>query len=469
MLSLAQGLVCVALVAGLSVAAPAAFAGADGVAAMRLEYRADASSSEISAVTTYAAATATVSPISTNANDPIWDENDPEYPQPIRGQLGASVIGPDNIPVDKQNPDLLAPPTTDHGSLPNSKWPFALSPMRLQTGVDVMPVATKMASVDMRLLPGAIRELHWHKNAEWAYVLKGKTQVTAVDAEGRNFLATVGPGDLWYFPPGIPHSLQATDDDPEGSEFILIFDSGDFDEDATFLLTDWLDHVPYEVIQKNFAVSNPDAFAHIPDEELYIFPGTPPSDDAVAPYSPQGQVPNPFAFNLSTMASTKLSGGSVKIVDSTIFNISKTIAVAEVYVNPGAMRELHWHPTQDEWSLFLEGEARMTIFASVGTAHTFDYQPGDIGYVPEAMGHYVENTGNTTLKYLEVFIFDRIIPLTRNVLNATFQIFKTDRFQDISLNQWLALTPPSLVKAHLGLDDATIAQLSKTKPVVIQG
>ncbi|KAF5358733.1 hypothetical protein D9757_012252 [Collybiopsis confluens] len=76
------------------------------------------------------------------------------------------------------------------------------------------------------------------------------------------------------------------------------------------------------------------------------------------------------------------------------------------------------------------------------------------------MGHYLENTGNTTLKYLE--------------------IFNSDRFEDISLNQasldlfvrpqtsrWLALTPPSLVKAHLNLDDETIAQLSKTKPIVI--
>lgn len=101
----------------------------------------------------------------------------------------------------------------------------------------------------------------------------------------------------------------------------------------------------------------------------------------------------------------------------------------------------------DEWSFFIEGQGRVTIFASQGNARTFNYQAGDIGFVPTAMGHYVENTGNTTLRYLE--------------------IFNTDRFQDISLNQWLALTPPALVKAHLQLSDATIASLSKTKPVVI--
>ena len=39
--------------------------------------------------------------------------------------------------------------------------------------------------------------------------------------------------------------------------------------------------------------------------------------------------------------------------------------------------------------------------------------------------------------------------------------------QDISLQQWLALTPPELVKAHLGFDDTTIAHLNKTKQTVV--
>jgi len=366
-------------------------------------------------------------------------------------------MGPDNTPIDLQNPDLLAPPTTDQGSVPNAKWPFSLSHNRLQTGgwarqenVGVMPIAVAMASVNMRLEPGAVRELHWHKTSEWAYVLKGSTQITAVDAQGRNFIATVGPGDLWFFPPGIPHSLQATNDTDGGSEFILVFDDGDFSEDSTFLLTDWLSHVPAEVIQKNFRVNNSAAFSHIPAKELYIFPSSPPpSDNSNGVTSPQGNVPNPYSFALSKVEPTQLSGGTVKIVDSSTFAVSTTIAAAEVTVEPGAIRELHWHPTMDEWSFFIEGTARVTIFASQGNARTFDYQPGDIGYVPTAMGHYVENIGNTTLRFLE--------------------IFNTDRFEDISLNQWLALTPPDLVKAHLQLDDETISLLSKTKPVVIAG
>lgn len=92
----------------------------------------------------------------------------------------------------------------------------------------------------------------------------------------------------------------------------------------------------------------------------------------------------------------------------------------------------------------------MTVFASSGKARTFDYQAGDVGYVPLAMGHYVENTGEETLRYLEMF--------------------RSNRFADVSLAQWLALTPPELVQAHLNVDEQTMAAFAarKNKPIVVK-
>ncbi|EIM89788.1 oxalate decarboxylase [Stereum hirsutum FP-91666 SS1] len=449
MLTLSHQLFCVVSLAIGAYTAPAATS-SDASLSISVE---SSSTETASASAAAESPSTTVSLAPTAPNGPLYTPGADIQPEPIRGTLGGTILGPQNIAIDQQNPDMLAPPTTDHGDVPNAKWPFSLSHNRLQTGgwarqqnIEVMPIATQMAGVDMRLEPGAIRELHWHTSSEWAYVLKGSTQVTAVDQNGKNFLATVEPGDLWYFPPGIPHSLQATNESTEGSEFLLVFDDGAFSEDDTFLLTDWLAHVPKEVIAKNFQLDISD-FNSLPGEELYIFPAEPPSPDAVAPSDPLGQVPQAFSFAMSKMNATQLSGGTVKIVDSTVFSVSTTIAAADVTVEPGAMRELHWHPTQDEWSFFIEGTGRMTIFASDSNAQTFDYEAGDIGYVPATYGHYVENVGNTTLHYLE--------------------IFKTDRFQDVSLAQWLALTPPALVKAHLGLSDEVIAQFNKTKQVVV--
>ncbi|PAV16440.1 oxalate decarboxylase [Pyrrhoderma noxium] len=395
----------------------------------------------------------TVAPASDDPNEQIFPPGFDGTPEAIRGQLGASIISPDDTLLDQQNPDFLAPPSTDHGSTGNAKWPFAFSHNRLQTGgwarqqnLDVMPIATAMASVNMRLLPGAVRELHWHKTAEWAYVLKGSTIVTAINPDGQVFIDTVNAGDLWYFPAGFPHSLQATDDDPDGTEFILVFDDGSFSEDSTLLLTDWAAHIPKEVLAKNFH-TNISAFDHIPSEELYIFPSTvtPKSEQNIQ--SPAGNVPSPFTYKLSQAPATPLAGGSMKIFDPSVFPIATTIVGALVTVEPGAMRELHWHPTEPEWSYFIAGTARMTLFAGQSNARTFDFQVGDIGYVPPSLGHYVENTGNTTMVFLE--------------------LFNSDKVQDVSLEQWLALTPPSLVKAHLGLDDETIASLNKTKQFVV--
>ncbi|KAG1876862.1 putative oxalate decarboxylase/oxidase [Suillus tomentosus] len=406
-----------------------------------------------SSVTSAPAASPTVPYASDDPNYPLWNEDEDIIPEAIRGTLGASILGPQNIPMELQNPDLLAPPTTDAGSLPNFKWPFSLSHNRLQTGgwarqqnINDMSIATDLAGVNMRLEVGAIREMHWHNDGEWAYIISGDLRISTVTPDGQVYVGDVSQGDIWYFPAGYPHSIQAKNTTAGGAEFLLVFDSGSFSEDSTFLLTDWLAHVPKEVIAKNFQV-NISAFDHIPASELYIFPSTPPplniESDMVIP----NDTPMPFTFAMSQVNATQAPGGSYKVVDTRTFPVSTTVCTAEVTVEVGGMRELHWHPTEPEWTFFVSGQARMTVYASSAQANTMDFQAGDIAYIPPSYGHYVENTGNSTLVFLE--------------------IFRSGLFQDISLTQWLALTPPELVKAHLGLDDATIASFSRVKQEVV--
>jgi oxalate decarboxylase len=143
----------------------------------------------------------------------------------------------------------------------------------------------------------------------------------------------------------------------------------------------------------------------------------------------------------------KTKGGTVRISDSRTFPASITISAALVEVNPGGIRELHWHPNTDEWQYYIEGQARMGVFGASGQARTFDFRAGDVGFVPFAMGHYVENTGDTPMRFLEVF--------------------KSSYFADVSLDQWMALTPPELVDAHLKLDRQVMDALRKTKAPVV--
>src|SRR3989454_8819604 len=131
-----------------------------------------------------------------------------------------------------------------------------------------LPVSKSMAGVNMRLTAGGVRELHWHTAGEWAIMLYGTARITAIDSDGKSFVADVKQNDLWYFPSGIPHSIQGLE--PNGAEFMLVFDDGDFSESETVLLSDAMAHLPPEVLSKNFAVSE-SALKNVPQQELFIF------------------------------------------------------------------------------------------------------------------------------------------------------------------------------------------------------
>jgi oxalate decarboxylase len=375
---------------------------------------------------------------------------------PSSDGTGGVVPSARNAPLERQNPDGMVAPPTDAGTVPNLKFSYAAAHNRVLSGgwareitTRELPVATEIAGVDMHLEPGGIRELHWHKESEWAYVIAGSCRITLVDEEGRLFVDDVGAGDLWYFPSGLPHSIQALD---EGVEFLLVFDKGDFSENETFLITDWFDHTPREVLAKNFGVPEA-AFDALPTDighSRYMFAApVPPALAEDAPSFPATTTPVAYTWRMGAQEPVRFRGGQVRITDSRNFTVSKTIAGALIEVEPGGMRELHWHPNADEWQYYLAGQARMTVFASGGKARTFDYAAGDVGYVPFAMGHYVENTGEETLRFLAMF--------------------RSDHYADLSLSQWMGVLPRALVQAHLNLDDATMDTLTPEKRTVVGG
>ncbi|MFK4413100.1 MULTISPECIES: oxalate decarboxylase family bicupin [Bacillus] len=373
-------------------------------------------------------------------------------PQPIRDDgAGATDLGPRDVMRDIENPDMLVPPATDAGLIPNLKFSFSDTHMQLNHGgwsrevtIRELPIATTLAGVNMRLTPGGVRELHWHQQVEWAYMILGRARITVVDQNGQNFIADVEAGDLWYFPPGIPHSIQGLE---EGCEFLLVFDDGNFSDLNTLSISDWFARTPKDVLAKNFGVLE-NAFAHIPTHQRYIFqeqvPG--PLETQKVP-DPYGTVPESFTYKLLSQKPIVTPGGTVRIVDSSNFPISTNIAAALVEIKPGGMREMHWHPNNDEWQYYLTGMGRMTVMGSNGNARTFNYRAGDVGYVPFAFGHYIENTGDESLWFLEMF--------------------KSDRFADVSLNQWMALTPHELVQDNLHVGSELMDVLRKQKwPVV---
>jgi oxalate decarboxylase len=366
--------------------------------------------------------------------------------------------GPENRELAGVNPNALHPPATDHGGVQSFWHSFSLSHRRIQDGgwtrqvnQDDFPRSKDLAGVNMKLNAGGVRELHWHAADEWALMLTGDCRLTAIDLEGRSYVRDVTAGDLWYFPTGIPHSLQGLG--PDGCEFLLVFDDGKFSEDNTTLLSNWAIHTPREVLAKNFGVPEGalDPLRSIPPEGRYIFQGAVPpalDQDQRAAAGGRAVSPSVFNFGLLRMSPTKSTRfGSVRIVDSSNFPAAAKIAAAYVTVKPGGLRELHWHPNADEWQYYIAGQGRMTLFENMARARTADFRPGDVGYVPKTFGHYIENTGDVDLVFLEMF--------------------KASRYQDMSLNDWLTHLPPELVAQHLGLDQEVVAAIPKDNLAIV--
>lgn len=246
-----------------------------------------------------------------------------ESAQKSKNDRSRSDPGPTNSALDTANPDSFNPPSSDAGGVQTFKYTFSIAHKRLHEGgwsrevtVRELAVSKTLAGVHMRLTSGGVRELHWHTAAEWAYMLYGTARITCIDSDGKSFVTDVKEGDLWYFPPGIPHSIQGLPSD--GTEFLLVFDDGNFSEYETVLLSDGMAHTPRDIVSRNFGVAQ-EAVEKMPKKELFIFqaelPGPLAEDQRIAAGA-LGASPIDFAFHTMQHPSTKRTkSGEVRVID----------------------------------------------------------------------------------------------------------------------------------------------------------
>ncbi|KAJ0284907.1 hypothetical protein Brms1b_005660 [Colletotrichum noveboracense] len=382
---------------------------------------------------------------STNAA-PQNEKRDAQFnvgqPIDVNGK-GGPILGGTNNQVDRDNPDNLGQQPTDNGVVPNLKWRFSDSKTRILNGgwvreqvIQDLPQSHDIAAAQQHLRKGAIRELHWHKVAEWGIVYSGSVLVSAVDENGRYQAEKLNYGDIW-----------GLDDE---NEYLLAFDEADFDKiGTTFNIVDWLAHTPRNILAKNFGV-DPSVFEKLPSTNPYIFNGTIATQNVTA--GANGYLSGNSSFVYRTLEHPAEvvpgNGGEFRKIDSTNFPISKTIAATFVTLKPGGLRELHWHPNAEEWLYFHKGEGRATVFIGNAAARTFDFSAGDTAAFPDNSGHYIENTSDTEdLVWIE--------------------LYKSDRVADVPLTQWLALTPPEIVAQTLKVPIEFVQQLKKEKQILI--
>jgi len=304
------------------------------------------------------------------------------------------------------------------------------------------PVSQSIAGVSMVLKPGAIRELHWHAiAAEWAYVIEGNVRTTVLNPQGEAAQDDFGPGDIWYFPKGHPHSIQCLG--PGDTHFILVFDDGQFSEFGTFSITDWFAQTSPEVLSRNTGLSL-QTIANLPKGEVYITPGKVPSREQ-APFRNGDAVISQGAhkFRLLERDPQKWPGGEERVVDSRDFPVSRTVVGAIMDLEPGSLREMHWHPNADEWQYYIKGRARVGIFGAHGRSKVEEFAPGQVAFVKQGFGHYIEQIGDVPTRVLITF--------------------PAAEYQEISLSTWMANNPPQLIEDNFGITAEDVARMPKSK------
>lgn len=136
----------------------------------------------------------------------------------------------------------------------------------------------------------------------------------------------------------------------------MFFDKGDYSEDHTFSISELFSQLPKDVLSANFGCPE-SAFDQIPTKEVYITDGGDPGTiESQTIDSPYGKVPNTYKHELIHVEPIMGEGGSIRILDHRNFPACTTVACAMVEVEPGAMREIHWHTNNDEFQYYIQGK-----------------------------------------------------------------------------------------------------------------
>ena len=125
------------------------------------------------------------------------------------------------------------------------------------------------------------------------------------------------------------------------------------------------------------------------------------------------------------------------------FPISQTMTGVVLDLEPGGLRELHWHPNADEWQYVIDGQFSVSLFGSHGRYRTETLDKGDVAYIPQGYGHSVENIGSKTGRMLLGF--------------------NTGHYQAVDLTQWLAGVPAYLLADHFGKPQTLFEQFPKER------
>jgi oxalate decarboxylase len=159
-----------------------------------------------------------------------------------------------------------------------------------------------------------------------------------------------------------------------------------------------------------------------------------------------------FRFPLGTVAPKTFQGGTAKEATVAEFPVSDKLAGVYMTLEPGALREMHWHANAAEWAYVIDGRCRVTTIDPENQAEIVDFSPGDVWYFPRGHGHSIQGIGPGLCAF--VLVFD----------NGYFSEFGT-----FSISDWVGHTPADVLARNFGVPATTFANFPKSEVYIAQG
>lgn len=317
-----------------------------------------------------------------------------------------------------------------------------------ETTVGDTPAIEDMAASYVTMNPGAMRGLHWHATAaEFGYVVAGACVLSVYDPFGNSGLQELRAGDVWYVPRGYGHSVWAFS--AEGCVFTSVYDDGSTSELNAREVADLVRTERPEIVETVLGVTAADLQPARERAPILRAGAVGNSAVALTPRGQAGPAPKSFGFSLMALPPMRCPGGWFVQASKENFPMSLTLIGAITVLEPGGIREPHWHPNADEWDLVLTGRARVTLFAGGDDATAVELGPGDIGFLPRNGAHAVQAIGDEEFRLLSVF-------------NAS-------EFEAIGISEILAGQSAEALARNFGLAPEVVGRLPKGERFIVQG
>ena len=289
---------------------------------------------------------------------------------------------------------------------------------------DSFPMLKRMSMRRLVLEPGALREPHWHANAdELACCLSGSLLVSVLDTGDVFGSFTIGAGELFHIPVGSLHTIENIGE--ERAELIVMFSHEkpeEFSLHAAFgAMTDAVLGNAYSLPASDFAAVTRDT-----SSPILVRRGTATQVPASAALA------DPHKFGIAaSKPPIDFPYGNARVARSQFWPVLKSLAMYSIDIKENGMREPHWHPNTAEMGYVHKGRARMSILDPDGSVDTYLLQPGDAYFIPRSYPHQIEVLSEEDIHFL-VF-FDQPMPadigyrasgssVSSEVLAATFGI-----------------------------------------------